>query len=294
MLKLWAERKPAGAAINQSTHIDLRDARPAQPRAVGTAMVSVRADEAGKSRLVDLRQSGSSKLVFPQIPRSDVEAILVNTAGGITGGDDYRLHAIAKTGAALTITTQAAERAYRAQPGETGRVVTTLTVEAGARLNWLPQELILFDRCALDRRLTIDLEDAAQLLLVEPVVFGRAAMDETLCDIQFRDRIKIMRDDLPIYVDGMSLSGDATQHLARSAIANGAKAMASVVLVRPDAQAQLAPIRAMLPGTAGASLIADDVLVIRQLATDSYELRRALVPILDRLTNNTLPTSWRL
>lgn len=294
MLKLWAERKPAGAAINLSSHIDLRDARPAQPRAVGTALVSVRADETGKTRLVDLRQSGSTKLVFPQIPRSDIEAILVNTAGGITGGDDYRLDAIAKNGAALTITTQAAERAYRAQPGETGRVFTSLTVEAGARLNWLPQELILFERCALSRRLTINLEESAQLLMVEPVVFGRAAMDETLCDIQFRDRITITRDGAPIYVDGMRLDGDASQHLARVAIAKGAKAMASVVVVRPDAEAQLVPIRGMLPDTAGASLIGEDVLVIRHLAADSFELRRALVPILDRLTNNTLPTSWRL
>ena len=115
-----------------------------------------------------------------------------------------------------------------------------------------------------------------------------------LHDIAFEDRITVTRAGKPLYIDGIELRGDATAHLARAAIANGAGAMASLVLVRPDATAQIAPIRAALPANAGASLIADDTLVMRQLATDGYELRRTLLPILDRLTDNALPTSWRL
>ncbi len=283
-----------GPAINLSSHIDLSAVRPAQPRAIGTGVLSVRGDETGKTRLEALRMSGATKLVFPQVFRPDVETILVNTAGGITGGDDYRLDITAHSGAALTLTTQAAERAYRAQLGEDGQATTRLCVRAGARLHWLPQELILFDRCALDRRLMIDLEAEATLLMVEPVVFGRALMNEDLRDVHFADRITVRRAGRPLYVDGMRLNGDAAQHLGRRAIADGAGAMASVVLVRADAEAQLAPVRAALPDRAGASLLAPDTLVIRLLATDSFELRRALIPILDRLTENTLPTSWRL
>ena len=70
--------------------------------------------------------------------------------------------------------------------------------------------------------------------------------------------------------------------------------MASVVFACPDAEARLALVRAALPATAGASMIADDLLVIRQLAADSFELRRDLMPILEHLSRNTLPTSWRL
>lgn len=265
-----------------------------QPRAIGTARLSVFADEHGATRLKDLRQSGSMKLVFPQSPSPDVEAILVNTAGGVTGGDTFTLDAAVREGATLTMTTQAAERAYRAQRGEIGRVTTKLSVGDHAYLKWLPQELILFERCALRRDLEIDLTAHARLLMVEPVVFGRAAMPETLRDVMFQDRIKITREGQPIYIDGMDLIGDATSHLARPAIANGAGAMASVVMVAPDVASHLKPVRDLLPDTAGASLLSETTLVIRQLARDSYELRRSLVPILEHLSHNTLPTSWRL
>ena len=234
------------------------------------------------------------KVVLPKVHRKDCEAILVNTAGGITGGDHLTFAARVAAGAQLTVTTQAAERAYRAQPGEVGRVETALTVADGGRLHWLPQELILFDRAALRRTLSIDLDPGGTLLMVEPVVFGRAAMGETLHDVTFHDRIQIRRAGAPVYLDGMQLTGDVAAHLQRSAIAAGAGAMASLVFVSPDAEAQLPKLRAMLPPTAGASLLAPDVLVLRQLAEDSFALRRSLIPVLDHLTNYTLPTSWRL
>lgn len=265
-----------------------------QPRAIGSARVVVYGDAAGKTRLRDLRQAGSLKLVFPQTHRNDAEVILVNTAGGITGGDRYTLDIEVQQGAELTLTTQAAERAYRAQVGEVGSVTTRLSVQDGSCLHWLPQELILYDRCALRRRLEISLEPHARLLMVEPVVFGRAAMPEVLDDIMFQDRIKIIRDGKPLYIDGMDLRGNVAVHLARPTIANGAGAMASVVMVAPDAEAHLPTLRDLLPATAGASLLGHSVLVIRHLASDSFDLRRALIPVLEHLSNNTLPTSWRL
>ena len=251
-------------------------------------------DASGQTRLQDLRQSGSLKLVFPHTHGNDAEAILVNTAGGITGGDRFTLDIHVRAAAKLSLTTQAAERAYRAQSGETGSVTTTLRVDDGGYLQWLPQELILYNQSALRRRLTISLGAQARLLMVEPVVMGRAAMPEVLDNIAFHDRIKITQDGKPIYIDGVDLCADAAAHLKHTAIANGAGAMASVVFVSPDAAAQLDTIRALLPATAGASMLAQDVLVIRHLATDSFELRRRLIPVLEHLSNHTLPTSWRL
>lgn len=219
---------------------------------------------------------------------------MINTAGGITGGDRFALEVRAGYGASLSLTTQAAERAYRAQFGEIGQVDTKLVVEEDAQLKWLPQELILFDHCALRRKLNIQLAKTARLLMVEPVVFGRTAMNEVLSDVYFEDRVSIWRDGAPLYVDGMNLHGNAAAHLTRSAIAGGAGAMASIVMVDPRAAGVLTTVRERLPQTAGASLLRDDTLVVRHLATDSLELRRALVPVLDLLTENTLPTSWRL
>lgn len=256
--------------------------------------MAVRADETGRTRLKDLRQSGATKLVFPRQMTQGMDAIQINTAGGITGGDRYQLNVTVGTGAHLGITTQAAERAYRAQSGEVGRVTTKLTVQSDGRLDWVPQELILFEGSAIQRRLDIDLAPDAQLLMVEALVFGRAAMGETLRNIIFCDRISINRNGRPLYRDGLDLCGDVTALLSRLAVANGAAAMANVVLVRPDAAAVLPIIRSLLPTNAGVSLIADDTLVLRHLAEDSYLLRCDLVPILERLSNRNLPTSWRL
>lgn len=255
--------------------------------------VAVRADGT-KTRLVDLRQSGSLKLVFPQTHRADVEGVIVNTGGGVTGGDKFDIAAEVKTGAVLTLTTQAAERAYRAQPGEVAHVETTLSVATSARLHWLPQELILFDNAAVRRQLAIELATDARLLMVEPMAFGRIAMGERLNSVSFEDHICITRNGAPIYLDGMSLSGDVASHLARPATANGAGAMASLVYVAPDAPAHLEHVRTLLPNTGGASLLAPDMLVMRVLAADSFEMRHSLIPILDHLSQNTLPTSWRL
>ena len=92
----------------------------------------------------------------------------------------------------------------------------------------------------------------------------------------------------------MVLAGDATAHLARRTIANGAGAMASVVMVAPDAASHLGPLRALLPDTAGTRMLHNDVMVIRLPGLDVFDLRYTLIPVLEHLSNHSLPTSWRL
>lgn len=267
---------------------------PLQPRTRGAARISVRRDKDGVTRLVGLRQSGAMKLVLPQVFRTDVEAVIVNTAGGVTGGDQLALTAQAGAGSCLTLSTQAAERIYRAQPGEVGQIETQLEVGAGARLNWLPQETILFDQSALARRLIVDLAADAEFLMVETLVFGRAAMGEVLGNLHLRDRIRINRAGLPLYLDGVTLDGDVRARLARPAVAAGAGAVATLVFVSPKADGYLAGLRAALPATAAASLLPQGVLTVRFLACDSFELRRAVIAALMMLNHGRLPLNWRL
>ena len=234
------------------------------------------------------------KLLFPRCAPDAMQAVMINTAGGITGGDRFRVEARAEAGATLTLTTQAAERAYRAQPNETGRLATRLHVEDGARLNWLPQETILFQGSTLSRRLHVTLSGSARLLLCEPLIFGRAAMGEVLTDARFSARIEITRDGAPLYLDSLTLSGDVAAHMARPHIAAGARAMATLIHVNPDAESHLDAIRALLPATGGASLLFPDVLVLRLLAADGFDLRQSLVPILTRLSGAALPRPWMI
>ncbi len=232
------------------------------------------------------------KALFPRPCSQALQAILINTAGGITGGDSFAFSAFAGEATTFNLTTQAAERAYRAQPNERARVENRLQAGHEARLNWLPQEMILFEACAVERQMHVELAESASLLLIEPVVFGRAAMGETLRHASFKDRIEIRRKGKPLFIDAMTLQGDVTRQLASAGVAAGAGALALLVYIAEDAAAHLHVLRAMLPETAGASLIGGDVLVARLLAQDCFALRQSLIPIIEHFTNDAPPRSW--
>ena len=263
-----------------------------QPRAIGDVHLSTKA-VGGRSVIDGLYQKGAAKVVFP---RSDhgLTGVLLNTSGGVTGGDRFTYAATAGPDTHLTLTTQACERAYRAQPGETGRVTTQLNVAAGASLWWLPQETLLFDGCALIRRLDCDVAADGRALIVEPLCIGRLAMGETDVTGQMRDRICITRQGAPLVLDAWHLNGVMRDQINRTAIAGGATAMVSLTYVGADAPRFLDPLRALLPASGGASLLADDVLVLRMLAPTGYDLRTHLMPILDHVTSGHLPLCWRL
>lgn len=264
----------------------------AQPRAIGSVRLSTKLT-GHQTALDGLYQQGAAKVVFPRAARG-MTAVLLNTSGGVTGGDRFDYTATAGAGSHLTITTQACERAYRAQPGEVGRVETRLTVEDNATLWWLPQETLVFDGCAMTRRLSCDLALTARALIVEPICLGRIAMGEDIVHGHFADRISISRSEAPLVLDAWTLSGDMTAQMSCSAIGNGATAMVSLTYIAPDAEAYLAPIHALLANTGGASLLTPDTLVLRALAPSGYHLRKTLLPILDHLTAGHLPICWRL
>lgn len=262
----------------------------AVPRTQGTALLSAK-QRAGRSVLGDLRVSGALKFLFPRGP--GLEAVMLNTSGGLTGGDRLSVTAHAGADCHLTLTTQAAERVYRSL-NDAARVTTRLSADPGADLHWLPQETILFEGGHLDRSLRIDLAPGARCLMVEPLIFGRHAMGEVLRNAHLSDDILITRDGAPIYADRMRFSGDLAAQLAHPAIGAGGGAAASLVYAAPDAEARLPAIRRLLPGTGGASLLAPDLMVLRLLAGDGFALRQTLLPVLGLLRQAALPKVWRL
>ncbi len=249
--------------------------------------------------LDDLRLSGSSRILFPHANHphgraAALQAVLLNTAGGITGGDHFTVEAAAGPQSHLTLTTQAAERAYRSIDPNAGKLETTLTLDAGARLDWLPQETILFDGAALSRSLTVEMAATARFLMVEPMIFGRTAMGETVQAAQLFDRITLRRDGKLLFEDRVKLTGQIQSHLNRAAIAGGARAMATILLAAPDADRHLDTLRSHLPATGGASLIRDGLLFARILADDGHGLRQSLIPALSYLNGADLPRTWML
>lgn len=266
---------------------------PHQPRARGLLEVSAKL-RGGVSRIADLHQSGSFKALFPRAYSSALQAVVLNTGGGITGGDRFRLTGRAEAGSHLVLTTQAAERIYRAQPGEVGRVRTTLRIGPGARLDWLPQETIVFDRAALDRTIHAEVDPEGRFLAVEPVVFGRAAMGEIVESGHFSDRWQVNRGSELIFADNFLLDGPVQDLLDQPAVAGGARAMGSLLLVARDADLALDRLRRALGPGGGASLIRPGVLFARVLAADGFALRRSLIPAIRALTGTDIPKTWTL
>ncbi len=265
----------------------------APPRAVGGLRLLVNQGR-GASHIKTLRQSGSLKALFPRPVGAALEAVFLNTAGGLTGGDRMQIEAEVEAGAHLTLSSQAAERAYRAAKDDRARVTLALKVGPGARIDWLPQETILYDGAALDRNLQADLARDGRLLLVEPIIFGRAAMGETVRSGLLRDHWRVRRAGELVFADVLRLQGDIAATLTRAGIAGGAGAMASVLYVGPDAAARLTGLRQLLPDTAGCSLIREGVLFSRMLAGDGFALRAVLIPAVEYLSAAPLPKVWRL
>jgi len=161
-----------------------------QPRARGQSYVRLKARDGG-THIADLRMAGASKVLFPR--GQDMTAVLLNTSGGVTGGDLFRHRCSLEPQTQASITTQAAERLYRAQNGQMGTIATRLQIGPGARLNWLPQETIVFNGSSAQRSLTADIAQDAELLAVEPLIFGRRASGEALDIAHMTDRWTIRR-----------------------------------------------------------------------------------------------------
>jgi urease accessory protein len=263
-------------------------------RAIGSLHVAVKR-RGPASVLADLRQDGCLKARFPR-PVDWAEIVTLNSSGGVAGGDRLESSFDVLAGARATFASQAAERFYRALPGDPpAHVRTQLSIAAGAAAEWLPQEAILFDRSALDRALAVDLAADAWFLGVEALVFGRTAMGERVGTARLADTVRIRRDGRLLLHDAIRLSGNVAETLARPATARGGAAIATLIHVAPDAEARIDSLRAAwegAPAEAGASAW-DGMLVGRVVARDGASLRATVVAGLAALrAGRAMPRVW--
>lgn len=246
----------------------------------------------GRTRLTRLYQEGCAKIRLPHTHDRSLQAVLINTAGGLTGGDDIAWAIEAAPSARLVLTTQACERVYRSL-GDDATIRTTLNVGADAHLDWLPQETILFEGARLDRSLDVDLAPGASFFAVEAVLLGREAMGETAQNARLRDNWRIRRQDRLIHAEATRLTGEPPERDAPALLA-GAAAFATLLYIGPDAERRLEPVRALLQDQSGASLNGDR-LTIRALAESGLALRRLIAPLIMQLSGaGALPRLWHL
>jgi urease accessory protein len=221
-----------------------------------------------------------------------LDAVIVNTAGGMTGGDSFGIEMAVGSGACLTVTTAAAEKIYRSLGPDT-EIAVKLDVARNAGLAWLPQETILFDRVRLRRRIDVDLGPDARLLLAEAIVFGRSAMGETIMSGMVSDRWRVRRGGALVFAETLRLDGAIAEALARRAIANGGIAIATVLksLGGDDDVAAVRGLVETFRGEVGVSAW-NGLAVVRLMATNGEMLRHDLMSVLNALSPVPLPRLW--
>jgi urease accessory protein len=260
-------------------------------RAVGEVAVEVRAD-GGVTRRGPVHEAGSLRVRFPSPEQQGLSAVLVNTAGGVAGGDRFSVSLDVQADARLTLTTAAAEKVYRTH-GPAAQLDITLKVASGGHLAWLPQETILFDQARAERRIDVELADDASLLLSEMVIFGRSAMGETMRHGRFVDRWRMRRGGKLVFAETVRLDGDIGNLFGRRAVMNGGVAIGTALIVPGDA-ALVERLRAAADAFGAEVGISawNGFAMARFCAQNAAKLRADMMTVLGRAAGRALPRLW--
>ena len=262
-------------------------------RAQGVLRTDFALDARGRTHVARHHEAGGLRLRVPRFTHG-CEGVIVNSAGGIAGGDTLQIALTCAAKTHVTITTQSAEKIYRSDDLAAVQS-TTLALGDGARLDYIPQETILFDRAHFRRRIDADLTGNASLLTAEILVFGRAAMGENCTHGLFRDSWRLRRDGKLVFADEVMLGPNPAALLDRPAIGNNARALATLIIFAPDAERHLALIRDHLAARqieGGASLL-DGLLVARMAALSPEPLRAVMLGLLAAVRRCAAPRVWQ-
>lgn len=248
-------------------------------------------DHGGTSRLASMHETGGLRWRFlRRQPQAPVSAVQLNTAGGLAGGDRQEVAIEIGPKAEALVTSQAAERVYRTL-GPLTEITTTIRVEAGARLVWLPQETLIYNQARLRRRTDVAIAESGSLVVCDMLVFGRHASGERVVGGLIDDRWRFTRDGRLILHDPFHLAGPIDDLLQRPAIADGARAVATVtgICVGPLDSWRAAAEECGERAAAGA---VRGILRARLLAATGGALKVALARFLSRI-GHAPPRAWQ-
>jgi urease accessory protein len=252
-------------------------------RAEGSCRIVLGGSEKG-TRVMDLYQKSPVRILFPGTTGSRFEeAVLVNTSGGVAGGDRLETSVTALEDASIAITTQAAEKVYRALE-QSAHILTTLKTRNAARLAWLPQETIVFNRARLFRETRVEVSSGTELLALEWLVLGRAAHGETLSAATVTDRWRIMKDGRLVWADSFRITDDVLSNIWRKPLLDDCTAIATLVHFGPEPGARLELMRdiaSSLRCHCGVTFVGG-LMIARFASRSSYDLRTALRSVLQQ------------
>ncbi|NER00303.1 MAG: urease accessory protein UreD [Cyanothece sp. SIO2G6] len=179
---------------------------------------------------------------YPEGP-SVCHSVIVHTAGGMVGGDRLHLSLTAQPHARALVTTTAASKAY----GKTNAVAeqaVVIKVGQGACLEWLPQELILFDGARYRQHLRVDLDPDAVWLGWEITRLGRTLRGERFTQGEWRSHLEVWQQGRPLWIDPQGIGGGGAMMTSGHGL-NSCPVIATLALVGRDVPpAVMAQVRA--------------------------------------------------
>ncbi|MFZ0583547.1 MAG: urease accessory protein UreD [Candidatus Acidiferrales bacterium] len=264
-------------------------------RSEGSGRIVVSGSERG-TRIMDVFQRSPIRVLFPRVGKAPIEeAVLVNTAGGIAGGDRLESCVTALGNASIAVTSQAAEKVYRALK-EPAQVVTKLEAHECARLAWLPQETIVFNWARLNRNTEINLSSGCELLALEWLLLGRAAHGEELVGGHIIDTWRVKKDGRLIWADTFRVTDEIFPHVRRKALLSDCKAIATLLYFGPALDKRLEFLRDLIPSLQCqcAATSVSGLMVVRFSAKASSDLRLALRSLLGQFGQELGPGPFRV
>ena len=246
-------------------------------RADGCGRLVLSASENG-TRIEDIFERSPTRIMFPRTGSSPVkEAVIINTGGGVAGGDQLECSVNALPGASIAVTSQAAEKVYRALH-DPARVATRLKAGESARLAWLPQETIVFNGARIHRTTEIELFSGAEFLALEWLVLGRAAHGEIMARGSITDSWRVKKEGRLIWADSFRISDEIFAYLNRKALLSTFNSLATLVYFGPDLVRRLELLRQILSSLECdcAATLVSGLIVARFATKQSSDLKLAL------------------
>ncbi|MBT2375069.1 urease accessory protein UreD [Pseudomonas fluorescens] len=207
--------------------------------------------------------------------------IIVHPPGGIAGGDRLNINVDVAEGAWAQLTSPGAAKWYRASGPAYQQVA--LTVKAGATLEWLPQETIVFSAAQAELSTRIDLEGDARLFYWDVIALGRPASGERFDLGHFQSALDIRREGQLIWHERQRIVG--ADGLLDSPIGLDGHPVFATLLVTGDIDSELLEqCRSLphavcgdltqLPGLLVARCLASEALLARSWLIDLWRLLR--------------------
>lgn len=215
------------------------------------------------SRLVHSRHHGPLYVQKPFYPEgSDLAHIyLLHPPGGLVSGDRLDIEVVARTDARTLLTTPGAGRAYRARADQARQIQRTrLRLAAGASIEWLPQETIIFPGAQAHLMTRVDLSQGSHYLGWEMTCLGLPADGQPFDRGRLDQALEINLDGRPLLRDRFAL-GDHNRHLGAARVGLQACSVHGLLVAGPlpaatDAEALLDSLRAAVAGPPAASMTA--------------------------------------